>query len=325
MKNAWRHVLSTALTALALSVVAAPAQSAYPDKPVRLIVPYPPGGPTDILGRMAAQYMTEKTGQTFIVENRAGASGMIGAETVARASADGYTLLVNASIHVIYPSLYKQVPIDPIKDFTPISQIALVPLVLVMSPKQPVQSVAMLVEAAKASPGRFRFASSGNGAAPHLAGEAFDLLADVKMQHIPYKGSAPALTDLIGGHVDLMFDSLPSSMPHIKNGSLKALAVTTGKRIPSLPDVPTVAEGGVKGYEITTWYGIWGPKGLPADLASQVSKMMAEMVKDPKYRERLDTLGAEPVGSTPDAFAKFQVDEERKFGDIVRQSGAKLD
>ncbi|OZI30701.1 LacI family transcriptional regulator [Bordetella genomosp. 10] len=325
MKNAWRHVLSTALAALAFSAAIAPAHGAYPDKPVRLIVPYPPGGPTDILGRMAAQYMTEKTGQTFIVENRSGASGMIGAETVARAPADGYTLLVNASIHVIYPSLYKQVPIDPIKDFTPISQIALVPLVLVMSPKQPVQSVAMLVDAAKASPDRFRFASSGNGAAPHLAGEAFDLMAGVKMQHIPYKGSAPALTDLIGGHVDLMFDSLPSSMPHIKNGSLKALAVTTGKRIPSLPDVPTVAEAGVKDYEITTWYGIWGPKGLPADLANQVSKMMAEMVNDPKYRERLDTLGAEPVGSSPADFARFEADEERKFADIVRRSGAKLD
>ena len=325
MKKNWRLLLSASVALCAATLGSVPAQAAYPDKPVRLIVPYPPGGPTDILGRMAAQYMTEKLGQTFVVENKAGASGMIGAEMVARAPADGYTLLVNASIHVIYPSLYKNVPVDPIKDFTPISQIALVPLVLVMRPDQPIQSVSMLIEEGKKDPGKFRFASSGNGAAPHLAGEAFNLMTGLHMQHIPYKGSSPALTDVMGGHVDLMFDSLPSSMPHIESGSLKALAVSTSSRVAALPDVPTIAEAGVPDYEITTWYGLWGPKNLPADLTNKISQLMADMVKDPKYRERLAALGTEPVGSTPDTFATFQEAEAKKFADIVQRSGARVD
>jgi len=325
MKKTWRLLFSASVALCAATVGTVPAQAAYPDKPVRLIVPYPPGGPTDILGRMAAQYMTEKLGQTFVVENKAGASGMIGAETVARAPADGYTLLVNASIHVIYPSLYKNVPVKPLEDFTPISQIALVPLVLVMRPDQPIKSVSMLIEAGKKEPEKFRFASSGNGAAPHLAGEAFNLMTGLNMQHIPYKGSSPALTDVMGGHVDLMFDSLPSSMPHIKSGSLKALAVSTSSRVPALPDVPTIAEAGVPDYEITTWYGLWGPKGMPADLSNKISHLMADMVKDPEYRERLDALGAQPVGSTPESFAKFEQAEAKKFADIVERSGARVD
>lgn len=325
MKKTWRLLLSASVALCAATVGALPAQAAYPDKPVRMIVPYPPGGPTDILGRMAAQYLTEKLGQTFVVENKAGASGMIGADNVARSPADGYTLLVNASIHVIYPALYKSATIDPIKDFAPISQIALVPLVLVTRPDQPINSVADLIASGKKDPGHFRFASSGNGAAPHLAGEAFNLMTGLQMQHIPYKGSSPALTDVMGGHVDLMFDSLPSSMPHIKSGSLKALAVSTSSRISALPDVPTVAEAGVPDYEITTWYGLWGPKGTPADITQKISGLMADMVKDPEYRKRLDALGAEPVGSTPEDFGKFQEAEEQKFADIVKRSGAQVD
>jgi tripartite-type tricarboxylate transporter receptor subunit TctC len=309
---------------LGLMPFVAPAQD-YPRKPIRMIIPYPPGGPTDILGRIVAQNLTEKLGQQVVVENKPGASGMIGADLVAKAPPDGYTLLANASIHVINPSLYKNPTYDAIKDFTPVSLIADVPLVLVVAPALPVKSVKDLIALGKSSSGKLNFASSGNAAAPHLAGEAFKIATGVDMQHVPYKGSGPALTDLMGGQVQLMFDSLPSSISHVKSGKLRAIAVTTAKRASALPNVPTVAESGVPGFDISTWYGIWAPAGTPKEIVNRLSGEIAKIVKIPDVRERLAGLGAEPVGNSPDEFAAYCRSELAKWAKIVKASGATVD
>ena len=322
MKN--RFQLLAALLLGCLPLMAA-AQGAYPHKPIRMIVPYPPGGPTDVLGRIVAQKLSESLGQQVVVENRPGASGMIGAELVAKAAPDGYTLLTNASIHVINPSLYPKMNFDALRDFAPVSLIAQVPLILVVNPGLPVKSVQELIALGKAEPNRLNFGSSGNAAAPHLAGESFKIATGIQMQHVPYKGSAPALTDLIGGQVQLIFDSMPSAMPHVKSGKIRALAVTTAKRSPTVPDLPTIAESGVPGFDISTWYGVWAPAGTPKDIVNKVSAEIAKALQQPAVRERLAALGAEPVGNTPEEFAAYCQSELAKWSKIVRESGAKAD
>ncbi len=309
-------------TALLAAPVLALAQ-AYPTKAVRVIIPYPPGGPTDIMGRIVAQGLAAKFGQPFVVENKPGASGMIGADQVAKAPADGYTILVNASLHVINPSLYAKMTHDPIKDFAAVSQIADVPMVLVVSAQNPAKTVKDVIAQAKAKP--MTFASSGNGAAPHLAGEAFNMAAGLKLQHVPYKGSSPALTDVMGGHVDVMFDPLPSSTPFISSGSLRPIAVTTAKRVAALPNVPTVAEAGLPGYEISTWYGVWAPANTPADIVKKLSTEIHRIVHDPETAKRIAGMGSIPVGSTPAEFEAYNRSEQIKFNKIVKASGAKLD
>lgn len=320
-----RRRLHAALAAvlLAAGTGTALAQAAWPSKPIRVVIPYPPGGPTDILGRIVAQHLSENLGQSVVVENKPGASGMIGADLVAKAPPDGYTLLVNASIHVINPSLYKKPPYDAIRDFAPVSLIADVPLVLVAAPSQGLATVRDVIAAAKAKP--INFASSGNAAAPHLAGEAFKIATGVPMQHVPYKGSGPALTDVIGGQTELMFDSMPSSIGHIRSGKLKAIAVTTAKRAGALPDVPTIAESGVPGYDISTWYGVWAPAGTPREIVARVSGEIAKIVRAPQVRERLAALGATPVGNTPEEFTAYNQSELAKWGKIVKDSGATVD
>jgi len=329
-----RRTLSAALaTAFAatllapmLTTISTSAQAqAYPAKQIRMVIPYPPGGPTDILGRIVAQQLTETLGQPVVVDNKPGASGMIGADIVAKSPADGYTILVNASIHVINPSLYKKPPYDAIRDFAPVSLIADVPLVLVAAPSLGLNTVKDVIATAKANPAKLNFASSGNAAAPHLAGEAFKIATGVQMQHVPYKGSGPALTDVIGGQTQLMFDSLPSSVAHIRAGKLKAIAVTTAKRSTALPDVPTVIESGVPGYDISTWYGVWAPAGTPKDIVARISTEIAKAVRLPQVRERLAGLGAEPVGNTPDEFAAYCQSELGKWSKIVKDSGATVD
>jgi tripartite-type tricarboxylate transporter receptor subunit TctC len=307
---------------LALFAQIALAQD-YPHKPIKMITPYPPGGPTDVLARAISQKLSEKLGQPIVIDNRPGASGMIGADLVAKAPPDGYTLLANASIHVINPSLYKSPPYDAIKDFAPVSLIAEVPLVVVVNANLGVKTVKELIAKAKASP--LNFASSGNGSAPHLAGEAFKIATGVDMQHIPYKGSGPAITDLIGGQVSLMFDSLPSSMPHIKSGRLVAIAVTTKKRSSALPNVPTVAESGVPGFDVSTWYGIWAPAATPPAIVHRVSSEVAAVVRIPEVRARLAELGAEAVGNTPEEFTAYNRSELTKWAKIVKDSGATVD
>ena len=313
------------LAALLVLAFAAPLAAAqeYPNKPIKLITPYPPGGPTDVLARAVSQKLSEKLGQPIIIDNRPGASGMIGADLVAKSAPDGYTLLANASIHVINPSLYKNPPYDAIKDFAPVGQIAEVPLVLVVSPALGVKTVKELIAKAKTMP--LNFASSGNGSAPHLAGEGFKIATGADMQHIPYKGSGPAITDLIGGQVNLMFDSLPSSMPHIKSGRIIAIAVTTKSRTSALPNVPTVAESGVPGFDVSTWYGIWAPAATPPAIVHRVSADLAAVVRTPEVRARLAELGAEPVGNTPEEFAAYNRSELTKWAKIVKDSGAKVD
>jgi tripartite-type tricarboxylate transporter receptor subunit TctC len=322
--NHTRRTLLAAGLASTLPISAAYAQT-YPGRPVRMIVPYPPGGPTDVLARIVAVKLSEALGQPFSIDNKAGASGMIGSAEVAKAAPDGYTLLGNASIHVINPSLYPKATFDAIADFTPVTQLASVPLILVVNNDLPVKNVRELIAYAKANPGKLNFASSGNAAAPHLAGESFKIAASVQMQHVPYKGSAPALTDLIGGQVQLMFDSMPSAMPHVKAGKLRPLAVTTAKRSAAVPDLPTVAEAGVPGYDISTWYGLWAPKGTPREITERLASETAKILKLPDVRERYAALGAEPVGSTPDEFAAYCRSELTKWAKIVKESGAKAD
>jgi tripartite-type tricarboxylate transporter receptor subunit TctC len=322
--NPTRRTLLAALAASTLPAQLAYAQ-AYPNKPIRLVVPFPPGGPTDVLARIVAAKLPDFVGQQVVLDNKPGASGMIGAEQVAKALPDGYTLLSNASIHVINPSLYPKSPFDAIGDFVPVTQLATVPLILVVNNDLPVRSVKELIAYAKANPGKLNFASSGNAAAPHLAGESFKLTAGAPMQHVPYKGSAPAITDLIGGQVQLMFDSMPSAMPHVKAGKIRPLAVSTAKRVAAVPDLPTVAEAGVPGYDINTWYGVWAPKGTPRDIVLRLQAEIVKVLALPDTRERYAGLGAEPVGSTPDEFAAYCKSELVKWAKVVKESGAKAD
>jgi tripartite-type tricarboxylate transporter receptor subunit TctC len=313
--------------AVALVLLATPALAlaqAYPIKPVRVIIPFPPGGPTDVLGRIVAHRLTEKLGQPFVVENKPGASGMIGATQAAKAPADGYTILINASLHVINPSLYSKMQHDPIKDFAPVSQIADVPMVLVVNKANPARDLKGVIAQAKKTPG-MTFASSGNGTAPHLAGEAFSVATGAKLMHVPYKGSAPALTDVVGGHVAMMFDPIASSTPFIHSGTLRPIAVTTVKRVPTLPNVPTMAEAGLPGYEISTWYGVWAPANTPKEIVAKLSSEIAILVKEPEITKRIMQLGSVPVGSTPAEFDAYSRSEQAKFDKIVKQSGAKVD
>jgi tripartite-type tricarboxylate transporter receptor subunit TctC len=320
-----RNLLQALASSAALAPLAGWSQ-AYPSRPIKLIIPFPPGGPTDILGRIVAQKLSERLGQNVIVDNKAGASGMIGADIVAKAAPDGYTLLVNASLHVINPSLYEKPRYDAIADFTPLSNLADVPLVLVVNAKTPVQSVKELIAWIKSSKTPVNFASSGNATAPHLAGEAFKLATGTdNMQHVPYKGSSPALTDLLGGQVQLMFDSLPSSQAFIKSGALKAIAVTTLGRSSALPNVPTVAESGVPGFDFSTWYGVWAPASTPSAIVNKLSSEIGHITRLPDIRERFLALGAEPVGNSAEDFAAFNKTELAKWARIVKQSGARVD
>lgn len=320
-----RHVLQTLGSCLAFGTLPVWAQE-FPSRPVKVIIPFPPGGPTDVLGRIVAQKLSERLGQSFVIDNKPGASGMIGADMVAKSQADGYTLLVNASLHVINPSLYDKTRYDAIADFTPLSNLADVPLVLVVNAQTPVQTVKELIAWVKSSKTPVNFASSGNAAAPHLAGEAFKVATGIEnMQHVPYKGSAPALTDLLGGQVQMMFDSLPSSQPFIKSGALKAIAVTTQKRSSALPSVPTIAESGIPGFNFSTWYGMWAPKSTPQPIVQKLSNEIAQITRLPEVRERFLALGAEPVGNTAEEFAAFTKSELNKWARVVKQSGARVD
>jgi len=331
-----RHVLaSTSLLALLgpLSAVPARAQGSWPARPVRIVVPFAAGGTTDILARAIAPELQRVFGQPFIVDNKPGAGGNSGAAEVAKAANDGYTLLMGTvGTHAINPSLYPKMPYDAVKDFAPITLVAGVPNVVVMNPasaqKYGVNNVADLVRAAKANPGRLNVASSGNGTSIHLAAELFKSLTGTFMLHLPYRGSGPALIDLMAGNVDLMFDNLPSAMPHIKSGRLKALAVTSGQRSQALPDLPTVAEAGgalLRNYEASSWFGLLAPAGTPADIVSRVQQETAKALATPAINERLLAQGAIPSGMSPADFAKFIDAETRKWALVVKASGAKVD
>jgi tripartite-type tricarboxylate transporter receptor subunit TctC len=310
----------------ALLPLAARAQAPeWPSRPVRFIVPYPPGGPTDIMGRIIAQAVQGPLGQPFVVENRAGANGLIGSEQAARAPADGSTFLVNASAHVIVPHLTPNMPIDVLADFAPVTNIAAVPLWLVVNPALPVRSVSEFIAYARANPGRIAYASSSQGGAPHLAGELFKLMTGTNLVHVPYRGSGPAGQDLIAGTVQAMFDSVPASAGAVRDGRLRALGVTTRNRIAPFPDLPTIAEAGVPGYEISTWYGIWAPARTPPAIIARLQQAVATAARNPETRARFDALGAEPVADSPEDYARFVRAEYDRWGKLVRDARIKLD
>jgi len=287
-----------------LSAGTAFAQAPYPSQRITLIVPFPPGAATDIIARTLAKKMTETLGQLVIVENKAGATGSIGAQYVAKSEPDGYTMLVGTtSSHTMGPQTMKKPLFDSVKDFKPVTLIAWAPNVLVVNPKVPADSVTKLIELAKAQPGKFNYASSGNGSSIHVAGALFEQLAHVQMKHVPYRGAGPALADLIGGQVDLMFDTVAQSLPHIKAGRLRALGVTTTQRSSSLPDVPTIAEAGLPGYEMAAWIGLLAPAATPDSIVQKVQAEVARIVKTPDVIEALRPLGLELAATSSDEFA----------------------
>ncbi|HEY9207548.1 Bug family tripartite tricarboxylate transporter substrate binding protein [Acidovorax sp.] len=312
---------------------AAHAQGTWPTKPVRIVVPFAPGGTTDILARALVPDLSRAFGQQFIVDNRAGAGGNVGAEIVAKSPADGYTLLMGTvGTHGINRALYAKLPYDPIKDFVPVTLVAAVPNVMVMNTDKAkalgVNNVQDFIRAAKASPGKMNMASSGNGTSIHLAGELFKSMTGTYMLHLPYRGSGPALMDMVAGNADVMFDNLPSSMAQIKAGKLVALAVTSSQRSAALPDVPTVEQAGgpaLKGYEASSWFGLLAPAGTPPDIVNRVQQEVAKALASPGMKERLMAQGAIPGGNTPTEFARHIDNEHRKWAGVVKASGAKVD
>jgi tripartite-type tricarboxylate transporter receptor subunit TctC len=325
--KALRAIVTALVAATACVTSVAVAQvPAYPSKPVRLVVPFPAGGTTDILARAVAQKLAETWGQSVIVDNRPGAGGNIGTELVAKAPPDGYTLLMGTvGTHAINASVYSKLPYDPVKDFTPVILVAGVPNVLVVNPALPVNSVPGLVAYAKAHPDTLNFASSGSGTSIHLSGELFKVLTGVRMMHVPYKGSAPALADLMGGQVQLMFDNLPSSLPFVKAGRLRALAVTSVTRAAALPDTPTLAESGVPGFEASSWFGILAPAGTPHDVVMCIDTEVARWLASTEARDKLAAQGAIAAGGTPEDFARHIAAESAKWARVVRASGARVD
>ena len=304
---------------LFLACLAAPALAqSWPTKPVRLIVSYPAGGSTDIIARTVAERLSEQWGQSVVVDNRAGGGTVIGTDLVAKSPPDGYTLLVVPAPFTINPSLLPKLPYDTLADFTPITLINTTPLVVVVNPSVPARTVKELLALARANPGKLNFGSSGTGGSNHLAGELFGAMGNVKMVHIPYKGNAPALTDLVGGHVDVLFNGLTSAIALIKAGKIRAIAITSTRRSDVLPDLPTVDEAGLKGYEAGAWNGLAGPARTPREIVQKVQSDVARTLGAPELRERLRAEGSDPVGSSPEDFAKFIRMETEKWGKVVK-------
>ena len=313
------------LLALVLLVAAAGAGAQYPAKPIRLIVTYPPGGGADTMARIIAPKLAERLGQQVVVENKAGASGQIGADLVAKSAADGYTILLDATAYSVNPSLYPKLPYDPQKDFAPITILVRVPNILVVTPGFAPKSVQELIALAKAKPGQLSYASSGNGSAQHLAAELFKVGAGVDIVHIPYKGGAPAIADVMGGQVPMFFGNMSSALPHAKSGRVRALAVTGSKRSAIVPELPTIAESGVPGYEVYEWNGVFAPAGTPAAVINRLQSEIARIVHLPDVSEKLAALGAEAVANTPQEAAVFVKAEIAKWAAVVKQANIKAE
>ena len=311
------------IAAMLAATTLAHAQANYPTRAVRVIVPSAPGGGTDISARILAPQLTQFLGQQVIVENRAGAGTMIGGEAVARAAPDGYTLLMGVSTLAINPAMYKKVPYDALKDFAPISQAVSLSNVLVVHPSLPVRNLKEFIALVKPRPGQVNFASAGVGTSPHLSMELFLVMADLKMLHVPYKGSGPGVTDLVAGHVPAMMPNMLSAQPHIKSGRLRAMGVTGSKRAPGADDIPTIAEAGVPGYEAVQWYGLLAPAATPRDIITKLHAGVVRALQNPDVRQRLLNDGAEPVGNSPEEFANYLRGETTKWAKVVQAAGIK--
>ena len=316
----------TLLVSVAAPNAAAQSAAAYPNRAVRLVIPFPPGGPLDIIGRVIAQKAGDAWGQSVVVDNRPGAGGNIGADLVAKSPPDGYTILMGAlSTHAVNPSLYGKMPYDAVKDFAPITLVAITPNVLVVNASLPVNTAKEFVAYAKANSGKLAFGSGSNGSAGHLAGELFKVETATDIVHVPYKGGAPATQALLAGDTQFMFDNLANATPQVKAGKLKALAVTTAERSKLAPDLPTMAEAGLPGFDISTWFGLLAPAGTPKDVIAKWNAEVTKILNSPDMRERLTAQGAEPAPTTPEQFAAFIQSEIPKYARIVRISGAKVD
>jgi tripartite-type tricarboxylate transporter receptor subunit TctC len=315
-----------AAIAIVVAFVPAIAAAAYPDRPITLVVPFPPGGTTDILARVVGSALAERLHQAVVVENRAGAGGNIGTARVAKAAPDGYTLVMGTvGTHAINMSLYKETGYDNLRDFVPITRVANVPNVLVVNADAPYHDVKQLIAYAKAHPGELTFASSGNGTSIHLSGELFKSMTGIDIRHVPFRGSAPAITALLGGHVSMDFDNLPSSISQIRAGKLRALAVTSATRSPALPDVPTIAEAGLPGYEATSWFGLLVPAGTPPAIVKLLNEQVVAILADPAVKAQLDEQGAVAHPESSEEFSRFIRAETTKWAKTVKDSGATVD
>ena len=313
---------SLALKTVAFMGVAGSCAAAYPERPVRLVVPVAPGGAVDVVGRFIGQKLSGVLGQNVVIDNRAGANYIIGTEIVARAAPDGYTLLTTAGGHTINPVVYRKLPYDTLRDFTPVAHIAnSTGLIIAVHPSFPARSLQELIDMARASPGKINYGSAGFGNLTHIAGEMFQVMAGVKLTHVPYKSAGPAINDLVAGHVPLMFGPSPVLVPMVQAGRLRALAFTGLKRSAQLPALPTADELGIKGYEASGWYGLYGPRGMPRAIVVQLNDAVRRIVQAPDTRERFAALNLEPVGSSPEAFAQFLKDDIRKYAEIAKKAG----
>ncbi len=313
------------VVAAACDLPSAAHAQAYPSKPIRIVVPFPPGGTSDILARALGQKLTEEWGQQIVVDNRAGAGANIGAEVAAKAPPDGYTLFVMSTAHTINPSLYAKLAYDPVRDFAPITMLVATSQVLAVHPSVPVKTVREFIAYAKKRPGELNYSSAGSGTQPHLSGELFKTMTGIHIVHIPYKGAPPAMTDLLAGQVALTFATAPSAVPYVKSGRLVALGVSTAKRIAALPDVPTIAEAGVKGYEAAGWNGLAGPAGMPAPIVEKLNGAFVKILRMPTVASYLSGQGADPDPGTAAEFAAYIKSEIVKWAKVVKASGARVD
>jgi tripartite-type tricarboxylate transporter receptor subunit TctC len=319
-------LLACAAMATALPAVAQPSGSTgWPVKPLRLVIPFAPGGTTDNIGRLVALRLADPLGQPVVVDNRPGAGGMIGADMVAKAPADGYTMLMMTIAFPINAGMRKDLPFDPIKSFAPVTQLVSLPLMLVVHPSLPVKSVKELAALARARPGQLTYATSGHGTSPHMAAAMFTWMTKTDMIHVPYKGNAPTLVDLLGGQVSMTFGIAHQFLPHVKSGKLRALAVTTAKRTGFAPQLPTIAESGLDGYEISAWQGILAPAGTPKEITSRLSSEIGRILRQPDVVERLTAEGAEPVASGPDAFGEYLRAELARWTRVGREAGIRIE
>jgi tripartite-type tricarboxylate transporter receptor subunit TctC len=320
-----KNILQLSLSILALIFAVTASAQSFPTKPIKIVVPFPAGGTVDFFARVISTKLSEALGQSVLVENRAGAGGNIAAEAVAKAAPDGYTLLMGSEIIAINTSLYSKIGYDPVKDLAPITLVGTVPNILIVHPSLPVNSVNDLIALAKKTPGKISFASTGQGTSTHLSSELFKLMANVDMLHIPYKGGPPAIADLISGQVNMMFINMPTGITHVRSGKAKIIAVSSIKRVSQLPDVPTVDQAGVKGFETSAWSGLYAPAGTPVDIINRLNAEVVKILKQPSVREQLMAQGAEPVGDSPEEFSRFTLAEISKWAKIIKISGAKVD